>query len=193
MSVCELVSLEPRAMATRASTTTTRMAAAMSTAAVGSRPKIRRDSPELRGDAETSLLPPPAPGRSPGFTSTLVVEFEVEPAAGGDAGGEACDVALDLESASLESVALESVAFPSSAFGVVADDDEELELLDLSPGAACWVWALDELSDCWAIPAAPSARTMSVLRTATNKHFFMVHLPEWGGATGMPATCGRRA
>ena len=54
MSVWELVSFPPRVMATSASTTTTRMAAAMSTAAVGSRPKIRRDSLVVRGDAATS-------------------------------------------------------------------------------------------------------------------------------------------
>ena len=64
-----LVASPPRVMATSASTTTTRMAAAMRTAAVGSRPKIRRDS-VVRGDAAMS----PSPLGEPGFTSVTVVD-----------------------------------------------------------------------------------------------------------------------
>jgi hypothetical protein len=168
-------------MATSASTTTTRMAAATSTAAVGSRPKIRCDSPELRGDAATS----PLPAGAPGFVSVMVVvvdELEdglgacdadgVEGAA--DGADEDEDVALDEE---------------SSAFGAAADD--ELELLDLSPGMSfCWVWALDELSAVCAMAAEPSPRIMSALRMAAKRDFFMVHLPEGIGATAMPPRCG---
>jgi hypothetical protein len=81
----------------------------------------------------------------------------------------------------------------SSAFGAVADEDEELELLALSSEVAgCWVWALDELSDCWAMPAVPSPRITNMLRTATKRDFFMVHLPRRVEATTMPMTCGRR-
>jgi hypothetical protein len=110
--------------------------------------------------------------------STLVDELEDVPGTGGVC--TAGDWALDL--------------LASSAFGAVEDDEELLELLDWSPGAACWLWlcAFDELSGCWAMPAAPSARIMSVLRTATTKHFFMMHLPDGDGATGMPVTCGRQ-
>jgi len=171
MSVCELVSLEPRVMATSARMTTTRMAAAMSTAAVGSRPKIRRDSVVVRGDAATS----PPPLGAPGFTSVVVVDELEDGLGAGDAEGDegAEDVASDFE---------------SSGLGAVADDDE-LELLDLSPGMSfCWVWALDELSDVCAMAAEPSPRTMSVLRTAAKRDFFMVHLPEGVGATAVPAS-----
>jgi hypothetical protein len=99
-------------------------------------------------------------------------------AEGEGAGAEDEDVALDLE---------------SSAFGAVADDS--LELLDLSPGLA-WValWALDELSVCWAMPAPTTPRIMNVLRTPTKRDFFMVHLPEGAErATAMPATRGNRS
>ncbi|HMH51357.1 MAG TPA: hypothetical protein VK548_14065 [Candidatus Acidoferrum sp.] len=66
----------------------------------------------------------------------------------------------------------------SSALGAVADDDE-LEVLDVSPGMSfCWVWALDELSDVCAMAAAPSPTIMSVLSMAAKRDFFMVHLPE---------------
>jgi len=127
MSVWELVSLPPRVMATSASTTTTRMAAAMSTAAVGSSPKIRRDSPEVRGEAETS-----PPGELLLRFSTVVDELDDWPGIGACAEGaedDDEDVDVDVE---------------SSALGAVADD--ELELLDLSQELSfCWVWALDVL------------------------------------------------
>jgi hypothetical protein len=91
-----------------------------------------------------------------------VDELEDEPGAGDADGDEDDEVASDLE---------------SSAFGAVADDDE-LELLDLSPGVACcWLWAVDELSEVWAMPAVPRPRIMSVPRTTTKRDFFMVHLP----------------
>jgi hypothetical protein len=85
----------------------------------------------------------------------------VDDADGAGAGDE--DVALDLD---------------SSPFGAVADD-EEPELVALSPGLACVaLWALDELSVCWAMPAPTRARIMNVPRTPTTRDFFMVHLPE---------------
>jgi len=82
--------------------------------------------------------------------------------------------------------------FESSALGAVADDDE-LEVLDLSPGMSfCWVWALDELPErsTWAMAAEPSPKIMSVLRMAAKRDFFMVHLPEGMAATAVPARCG---
>jgi hypothetical protein len=110
-----------------------------------------------------------------GFTSTLVDELD-DPGAGG-----ACALGLD------------SSAFGMSAEGAVADD--ELELLDLSAGAAGdWLWALDELSDCWAIAAEPMPRIMNEPRTTATSDFFMVHLPEGAlGATRMPVTHGVQA
>src|SRR5262249_28421357 len=97
-------------MATRASTTTTRMAAATSTAAVGSRPKMRCSLVLVRGEAATSPLPV-AP-RLSSFVSTVVDELDDWPGIGAWAEGDADGVSL---------------------FGAEADD-EELEVLDLSPG-----------------------------------------------------------
>src|SRR5947209_18067661 len=77
MSVCEMVSLPPRLMATRARITTSRIAAPIRMAAVGSRPRIRRDSlTVVRGDADPrSLLSLPTSVRGSLFKmSTLVVD-----------------------------------------------------------------------------------------------------------------------
>jgi hypothetical protein len=80
----------------------------------------------------------------------------------------------------------------SSLFGIVAED--ELELLDLSPGLDDdWLWALVELSDICAIAAEPRPRIMSAPRTAAKSDFFMVHLPVRGAATEVPVRWGRRA
>jgi hypothetical protein len=102
----------------------------------------------------------------------VVVVDELEDGLGA---GDAEDVALALE---------------SSGLGAVADDDE-LELLDVSPWVSfCWVWALDGLSDVCAIAADPNPTIMSVLRMAAKRDFFMVHLPEGVGATAVPARYG---
>jgi hypothetical protein len=120
----------------------------------------------VRGDAATS----PPPLGEPGFTSTVVDELE-DGLGAGDADGDEEE---------------------SSALGAAADDDE-LEVLDLSPGVSfCSVWALDELPvrSTWAMAAEPSPKIMSVPRMAAKRDFVMVHLPEEVAATAVPARCG---
>src|SRR5262249_19137662 len=138
-------------MATSARITTRRMAAPMRMAAVGSRPKIRRDSPPVRGDAGPASLPEPPP-RSV-FTATVGDEPDersvlVTPGVSGRADG------ADL---------------PRSGAAVLDDELDDVALS--SAGLAASPWALDEVPDCWAITEPPIPRISNALRTATDRDF----------------------
>jgi hypothetical protein len=143
------------------------MAAPMRMAAVGSRPKIRRDSPPVRGDADAVSLPELL--RRSVFTSTLVDELDDErsvlPTPGVSGRADGADV-------------------PGSGAAVL-DDEVDDDVALSSAGLVASLWALDEVPGCWAITEPPTPRMSNALRTATDRDF-IVAPPHSLPATAVP-------